>query len=77
MPRGASPKREHEYEELKHKFQKSGKYGKRANEVARELSISSERSTARRRARRRKRKKDEIRTATYRWTIIGASRSHS
>jgi hypothetical protein len=34
MPRGASPKREHEYEELKHKFQKSGKYGKRANEVA-------------------------------------------
>ena len=34
MPRGASPKREHEYEELKHKFQKSGRYGGRAKEVA-------------------------------------------
>lgn len=34
MPRGASPKREREYEELKDKFQKSGRYGKRAPEVA-------------------------------------------
>lgn len=34
MPRGASPKREREYEELKGKFQKSGRYGKRAEEVA-------------------------------------------
>lgn len=34
MPRGASPKREHEYEELKDKFHKSGRYGKRADEVA-------------------------------------------
>ena len=34
MPRGASPKREHEYEKLKHKFQKSGRYGNRASEVA-------------------------------------------
>ncbi len=34
MPRGASPKREREYEELKHKFQKSGRYGKRGPEVA-------------------------------------------
>ena len=34
MPRGASPKREREYEELKHKFQKSGRYGNRATEVA-------------------------------------------
>ena len=34
MPRGASPKREHEYEELKQKFHKSGRYGKRADEVA-------------------------------------------
>jgi hypothetical protein len=34
MPRGASPKREREYEELKHKFQESGRYGGRAAEVA-------------------------------------------
>jgi hypothetical protein len=34
MPRGASPKREREYEELKSRFQKSGRYGKRAKEVA-------------------------------------------
>jgi hypothetical protein len=34
MPRGASPKREREYEELKNKFQKSGRYKGRAKEVA-------------------------------------------
>lgn len=34
MPRGASAKREREYEELKHKFQRSGQYGNRASEVA-------------------------------------------
>ncbi len=34
MPRGASPKREREYEELKHRFEQSGRYGNRAAEVA-------------------------------------------
>jgi hypothetical protein len=34
MPRGASPKREREFEELKSKFQKSGRYKGRATEVA-------------------------------------------
>lgn len=34
MPRGASPKREHEYEELKEKFQESGRYKGRETEVA-------------------------------------------
>lgn len=34
MPRGASPRREREYEELKGKFQRSGRYGGRAAEVA-------------------------------------------
>jgi hypothetical protein len=34
MPRGASAKREREYEELKNKFHKSGRYGARADEVA-------------------------------------------
>jgi len=34
MPRGASPKREREYEDLKHEFQRSGRYGGRAAEVA-------------------------------------------
>ena len=34
MPRGASPKREREYEELKERFAKSGRYGKRGPQVA-------------------------------------------
>jgi hypothetical protein len=34
VPRGASPKREHEYEELKHKFKASGRYKGREEEVA-------------------------------------------
>jgi hypothetical protein len=34
MPRGASSKREREYEELKEEFQESGRYGGRAAEVA-------------------------------------------
>jgi hypothetical protein len=34
MPRGANPKREHEYEELKHKFKQSGRYKGREEEVA-------------------------------------------
>lgn len=34
MPRGASPKREREYEKLKEDFQKSGRYRGRAEEVA-------------------------------------------
>jgi hypothetical protein len=34
VPRGANRKREREYEELKTKFHKSGRYGNRADEVA-------------------------------------------
>ena len=34
MPRGASPKRERQYEHIKQSAQKSGRYGKRATEVA-------------------------------------------
>lgn len=34
MPRGASPKREHEYQKLKHEFKKSGRYAGREKEVA-------------------------------------------
>ena len=34
MPRGASPKREREYEELKHRFEASGRYPGREEEVA-------------------------------------------
>ena len=34
MPRGASPRREREYEKLKRKFQRSGRYKGRAEEVA-------------------------------------------
>jgi hypothetical protein len=34
MPRGASPKREREYKKLEQKFERSGRYGKRAKEVA-------------------------------------------
>jgi hypothetical protein len=34
MPRGASPKREHEYQELKSEFKKEGRYPGREEEVA-------------------------------------------
>lgn len=34
MPRGASPKREKEYEEIKEKFQEEHRYPGRENEVA-------------------------------------------
>jgi hypothetical protein len=34
MPRGASPKREREYEELKSEFKKEGRYKGREEEVA-------------------------------------------
>ncbi len=34
MPRGASPKREREYEKLKHDFKKEGRYKGREEEVA-------------------------------------------
>lgn len=34
MPRGASPKREREYNELKNKFEQSGRYQGREEEVA-------------------------------------------
>lgn len=34
MPRGASPKREREYNELKHRFEKSHRYPGREEEVA-------------------------------------------
>ena len=34
MPTGANPKREHEYQELKGKFRKEGRYPGRAEEVA-------------------------------------------
>jgi hypothetical protein len=34
MPRGASPKREHEYQELKTEFEKEGRYPGREEEVA-------------------------------------------
>ena len=34
MPTGASPKREHEYKEIKDKFKKEGRYPGREEEVA-------------------------------------------
>jgi hypothetical protein len=34
MPRGASPKREREYKQIEHKFEKEGRYKGRQKEVA-------------------------------------------
>lgn len=34
MPRGANPKREHEYKELEQKFEQEGRYPGREEEVA-------------------------------------------
>lgn len=44
MPRGASPKREREYEELKHKFKQEGRYKGREEEVASRI-VNKQRAT--------------------------------
>ena len=41
MPRGASPKREGEYEQIEKKFEKEGRYKGREKEVALELLTNS------------------------------------
>jgi hypothetical protein len=45
MPRGASPKREKEYEEIKEKFQEEGTYPGREEEVAARI-VNKQRSEA-------------------------------
>ena len=45
MPIGASPKREREYKKLEQKFEHSGRYGKRAKEVAARI-VNKQRSEA-------------------------------
>lgn len=45
MPRGASPKREHEFEKLKHQFQNDHRYPGREEEVAARI-VNKQRSEA-------------------------------
>ena len=45
MPRGASPKREHEFEKLKHQFQHEHRYAGREEEVAARI-VNKQRSEA-------------------------------
>jgi len=45
MPRGASPKREHEFEKLKHQFQHDHRYSGREEEVAARI-VNKQRSEA-------------------------------
>jgi len=45
MPKGASPKREREYKELEHKFEKEGRYPGREEEVAARI-VNKQRSEA-------------------------------
>lgn len=45
MPRGASPKREHEFEKLKHQFQHDHRYPDREEEVAARI-VNKQRSEA-------------------------------
>lgn len=45
MPRGASPKREHEFEKLKHQFQHDRRYPGREEEVAARI-VNKQRSEA-------------------------------
>jgi hypothetical protein len=47
MPRGASPKREHEYQELKTEFKKEGRYPGREEEVASRI-VNKQRAQTRR-----------------------------
>jgi hypothetical protein len=56
MPRGASPKREREYRELKHEFKQEGRYKGREAEVAsrivnKQRAQFGETKTAKRKAR--------------------------
>ena len=45
MPRGASPKREREYREIEHRFEKEGRYKGREKEVAARI-VNKQRSKA-------------------------------
>ena len=54
MPRGASPKREHEYRELKHRFKEEGRYKGREEEVASRIVNKQRREYGETRAEKRK-----------------------
>ena len=54
MPRGASPKREREYDELKHRFKKEHRYPGREEEVAARIVNKQRRQYGETKAERRK-----------------------
>ena len=66
MPRGANAKREREYAELKGKFQKSGRYGNRAAEVASRIVNKQRAQYGETKAGKRKDAEGPSRTATTR-----------
>ena len=57
MPRGASPKREREYEELKGKFKKEGRYRGRQEEVAARIVNKQRREKGETKSQRGKKRK--------------------
>lgn len=59
MPRGASPKREREYEELKHKFEKNHRYPGREEEVAARIVNKQRKQYGETKGERRKDREDK------------------
>jgi hypothetical protein len=69
MPRGASPKREREYKELKSEFKKEGRYKGREEEVASRIVNKQRREAGETKAQKKKkpsRKSGPKKTATTR-----------
>ena len=64
MPRGASPKRERQYEKIKKSAQKSGRYGRRAEEVAARTVNKIRREKGEAKARKAGAKKSSSRAGT-------------
>ena len=64
MPRGASPKRERQYEKIKQSAKKSGRYGARAEEVAARTVNKIRREKGETKAQRSGSKKSSTRTGS-------------
>jgi len=76
MPRGASPKRERQYEHIKQSAKKSGRYGSRAEEVAARTVNKIRRETGETRSQRSRPKKSPGRSRTLK-SRAGSSRTKS
>lgn len=75
MSRGASPKREREYEELNERFAKRGRYGKRGPQVAARIVNKQRAQYGETKGEKREEKENKSLIAICRWTAIVTRRS--